>query len=387
MSQQGIITFLEHISMLLLDLIHKGVVQDKNIKKELRSLGSALKKGSALEDYRLIFKNLVALQPKIVTHVLTQVPEQKLVMQLIEIMTLFQEEKGDILHQLVREHAWDQISDHVSEILPQLERNSKGLHDCRVRYNDVSELLERTLRVIAKIPKKGCAFQERLGDIRGKIQGAKSIDDVKILKEELLGGIRDIESGLEEMGQEVGDLLNFQLNHAHATIEHLQMELQRSEASVLYDPMTGAFNREWMKQKFDELFWFGQSEKMAGLMIDIDHFKRVNDTYGHPVGDEVLKELVIRIQKDLKPEESLIRMGGEEFLVLLRDVDDFLQRAEAIRTMVADKPFKTNKGLLDITISIGGSFFYEGVQPDIFIELTDQKLYTAKASGRNCSVL
>ena len=122
----------------------------------------------------------------------------------------------------------------------------------------------------------------------------------------------------------------------------------------------------------------------ALLMLDIDHFKRVNDTYGHPVGDRVLKHLADVITKVLRREDIAGRLGGEEFAVLLHGTtnESAFGLAERLRRAVCNSPLDCESGLIQITVSIGLAVF-DGTSAERMLACADQALYEAKEGGRN----
>lgn len=145
------------------------------------------------------------------------------------------------------------------------------------------------------------------------------------------------------------------------------------------DELTQVYNRKMLacvKAK-------ALGEERCVVMGDIDHFKHINDTYGHVTGDAVLKGVVSRIKSRIRENDYLIRWGGEEFLIVLQtDYDHALQVAEALRKVVAQKPFET---VGEVTMSFGvccGSIEDEK-DVDALIERADKALYAAKEGGRN----
>ena len=124
------------------------------------------------------------------------------------------------------------------------------------------------------------------------------------------------------------------------------------------------------------------------MVLDLDHFKTVNDTYGHGVGDEVLVEVARRLQERCRSNEFVARMGGEEFAVLLpsTDTDEIVRAGDGYRKAVSSMPIETTAGRLDVTTSVGaatsGSVMDE--TPDALYERADRALYDAKHNGRNC---
>jgi diguanylate cyclase (GGDEF)-like protein/hemerythrin-like metal-binding protein len=160
----------------------------------------------------------------------------------------------------------------------------------------------------------------------------------------------------------------------------------REEATT--DPLTGAANRrQFLKLLNIELERFKRlAEPTTVLMVDIDHFKKINDTHGHATGDAVLRHLVMLSRQCLRRVDVLGRLGGEEFGILLPGTDaaNALQFAERYRRLVADTPARTDQGPIFLTISIGVSEYEaEDAAADSALARADVALYRAKKRGRN----
>ena len=153
---------------------------------------------------------------------------------------------------------------------------------------------------------------------------------------------------------------------------------------ALFDPLTGLYNR----RSFDSFFEkeLARSNRYGSLLsvvlVDIDHFKNVNDTYGHPVGDEVLKALAQVLQDSLRTSDFACRWGGEEFALLMpeTDLDAARDKAEVIRKAVEDFSFP---GAGHLTASFGVSYPEKNEAASEFFERVDRALYKAKDEGRN----
>ncbi len=164
-----------------------------------------------------------------------------------------------------------------------------------------------------------------------------------------------------------------------------------AEDDAYTDPLTGARSRRYglvrLRTELDQLRE-REPEPPALAMLDIDRFKLVNDAHGHPVGDEVLSEVVRRVRSTLRSGDEVIRWGGEEFLILLPRIaapGAAMAIAERVRRAVADEPFTTTAGLLAITISAGVAAVIDPDESaDAAIARTDAALYAAKRGGRNC---
>jgi two-component system cell cycle response regulator len=164
-----------------------------------------------------------------------------------------------------------------------------------------------------------------------------------------------------------------------------------SLSMALTDVLTGLFNRRYVMSHLDRLVArSGEQKKHFGLlMLDIDHFKRINDTYGHAGGDMILKEFAQRITRHLRSFDLAARIGGEEFVVVLPDIDLATATSVASRLcgIVADEPMHvggTGGQKVDVTVSVGVTIGGEVDEPvDALLKRADEALYRAKNSGRN----
>lgn len=166
----------------------------------------------------------------------------------------------------------------------------------------------------------------------------------------------------------------------------IQLEENNKELSDLSnkDALTGAYNRRYLDQFMDRELEICERTgyPLCILMLDLDFFKRVNDTYGHQFGDTVLKNTSAMIQKELRKYDILARYGGEEFLVALSatDIDAGIQIAERICRAVGQHVYPNG---VNVTISIGITEYHDGDTIESIIERADTHLYSAKNNGRN----
>ncbi|MBL8807364.1 MAG: PleD family two-component system response regulator [Rhodospirillales bacterium] len=173
-------------------------------------------------------------------------------------------------------------------------------------------------------------------------------------------------------------------------MEALRQNYERNMALALTDALTGLHNRRYMEAHLGNLAQRAiHSERtLALLMIDIDHFKKVNDTHGHPVGDEVLRAVAERLQNSVRPFDTVARWGGEEFMVVMPDADEKIGKvvAERLRSKIEQLPVATSQpqGGIQVTISIGVAASQpNGFDPATLIQAADAALYRAKEGGRN----
>ena len=175
---------------------------------------------------------------------------------------------------------------------------------------------------------------------------------------------------------------------AHYFMQKLYMDhyqtARKLEYISRYDALTGVYNRnivEMILKKDKKHFINELGSQCAVLMFDIDHFKNVNDTYGHAKGDIVLKSLANTASCIMETKDYLIRWGGEEFIIILADTteENALRKAEQLRQMVEH----SDNGICAVTVSVGVAL-YNGEDYQIIVDHADKALYMAKESGRNC---
>ena len=160
-------------------------------------------------------------------------------------------------------------------------------------------------------------------------------------------------------------------------------------SEVLTDPLTGLGNHRFLHDTFKIEFrrHMTSRQPISCLMLDLDHFKRINDTYGHPFGDFVLKHFATLLRKCVREGDTAARYGGEEFLCILPNCDREQVRtvAERIRKATERHLFIHNKHRVQLTVSLGAVTSYEssGLNYRQLIALSDRSLYEAKGKGRN----
>ncbi|MPV67466.1 GGDEF domain-containing protein [Burkholderia sp. BE17] len=186
------------------------------------------------------------------------------------------------------------------------------------------------------------------------------------------------------------------LREAMARTERALQELQRTNEKLEYmaatDPLTGAANRRRFIERVEvEIARARRNGAPFSLLaLDLDHFKAINDCYGHQTGDQVLQRFVKKCLDAIRPYDGVARVGGEEFMVLLPQaaLDTARLVGERIRAAIAGTPFETGDGKpIEVTVSVGISEFgRDGETIDAILRKADERLYQAKHQGRNCVI-
>ena len=168
-------------------------------------------------------------------------------------------------------------------------------------------------------------------------------------------------------------------------MEHLNEELKTASR---VDGLTGLYNRRYWQERFDEMhkLCVRREKPSTALMLDIDHFKRINDTYGHQAGDKVIKMLAALIKRCVRETDLAGRYGGEEFAIILNDssVEDAKIVAERIRQLAQRLVVEHEGESISFTVSLGLAQFTPDFKGALaWLECADQALYEAKENGRN----
>jgi len=181
-----------------------------------------------------------------------------------------------------------------------------------------------------------------------------------------------------------------ELNTRVAAMLRIKRAYDDQQTASITDALTGIYNRRYLqprlKEECDRSLRYGQP--FACLMLDLDHFKNINDKYGHPFGDEVLKQFAARLREHIRRADIFVRYGGEEFVLILpeTDINEAKRVAENLRDVVQSKKFVAGAQSAAVTCSTGICIFPSAAATtfDSLLKRVDEALYEAKKSGRNC---
>jgi diguanylate cyclase (GGDEF)-like protein len=218
-------------------------------------------------------------------------------------------------------------------------------------------------------------------------RGAHVVEDLQSRNGTFVKGQRTVRSVIRD-----GDLVQLgpKVGLRYSLVDDRQETLlKRLYDSSNRDALTGAYNRKHYTDRLATEVAYAERHKteVSIIMLDIDHFKRVNDTLGHAAGDVLLKQLANTVLRQLRTEDVFARIGGEEFVVILRGIPlvGAARLAERLRATVAALPAMYNGNVIPVTISLGCASLNELKHADVneFAVLADMRLYAAKQAGRN----
>ncbi len=181
------------------------------------------------------------------------------------------------------------------------------------------------------------------------------------------------------------------LHHMGRQTRRLRHEVSREHRQALLDPLTQLWNRRGMEEQWDPLLHSlaQRGQHLGAVFADLDHFKAVNDELGHLVGDQVLWAVARRLSATTRPDDLLVRFGGEEFLLLtgVSGPQELEHIAERLRHSIGRAPISTDSGSCNMTLSLGAALLEPNELRESLLRRADMALYAAKHAGRNRTCL
>lgn len=244
----------------------------------------------------------------------------------------------------------------------------------------VKGLLDVLAASVAQFLERSDDYSGHLTESREAIAKASSLENIKLIEAELLGNIDRLHKANSEYRE--------QLAQSKAQIGRQQEQLDQLQIEVGTDFLTGLPNRRAFEQRLHENVDRSNryGSKFSLVVMDIDHFKKVNDEYGHMAGDRTLKAIASLLGGHMRGSDVLVRYGGEEFVMILPETSDEQaeRMAERIRHHVENATFKHSGGTIRVTISAGvGEVLKPKDTPDDLFARVDAAMYQAKQTGRN----
>jgi diguanylate cyclase len=254
----------------------------------------------------------------------------------------------------------------------------------------VIEPVRRELRrVVAETIARMRAAGGEMGQLRRTLEAQAKVLSGPVRPQDISRVLEAIIQSTLSMGRAAEDLEQH-LSGAAAAVDRLNQELEQLRREVATDTLTGVMNRGTFERALPDAILQARegSTALCLAMLDIDHFKRVNDLYGHLIGDKVLRLIAELLRASVKGRDTVARYGGEEFVLILPEtgLDGARALAESVRRTVERSQLKrtdTNEPIGVVTVSLGVARYREGETPEALLHRCDLALYQAKNSGRN----
>jgi len=267
--------------------------------------------------------------------------------------------------ELYRQYIWDEDKRRLEELRAELRK-----------------LIVETLTGVTQAQDDATRCAENLSAQSARLERGPSLDELRTIVTGVMSETRHIAHN--------GTLLKSMLDETRQEVEALRDELENTRKQIAVDPLTGLRNRRAFEAALHDAANHSAQhhEPLALLVVDIDRFKEVNDTFGHLAGDRVLRSVGALLSANVKGKDTVARLGGEEFAVLLPNtpLSGAERVGEALRHAVEQSRLrrsKTGETIGRVTVSIGITEYLAGETHDDFIGRADQALYQSKKSGRN----
>lgn len=279
------------------------------------------------------------------------------------------------------QHEFEAYLQQLNERLESFQSNLQAASDGHADNRSAARKMDTQIR-------------EQVDGLQSSMQEAADLDDLKHVLENhlegLLGTMDQHQKQRDEREQEVAA----RLQSLAERVAHMEQEalgyrehLEEQRQKALIDPLTSLPNRAaWSERLEHEVRqWQQHGNTLLLAMLDLDHFKRINDNYGHLAGDKVLKIIASVLRKRLRGTDFIARFGGEEFVLLMpaTPLASGAKLLESLRASIEACPFHFKGERVTITISMGVTAFKAGEHSDLVLKRADQALYRAKNAGRN----
>ncbi|MBX9408009.1 diguanylate cyclase [Pseudomonas baetica] len=279
------------------------------------------------------------------------------------------------------QHEFEVYLQQLNERLEAFQSNLQAASDGHADNSSAARAMDTQIR-------------EQVDGLQTSVQEAADLDDLKQVLENhlegLLGTMDQHQKQRDAREQEVAARLkglSERVAHMEQEAQGFREHLEEQRQKALIDPLTGLPNRAaWSERLEHEIKqWQQHGNTLSLAMLDLDHFKRINDNYGHLAGDKVLKIIATVLRKRLRGSDFIARFGGEEFVLLLPATPPAVgaKLLETLRAAVEACPFHFKGERVTITLSMGLATFRAGEHSDLVIKRADQALYRAKNAGRN----
>lgn len=262
--------------------------------------------------------------------------------------------------------------------------------DARAQTVAAQEEMKRVLASfidrLATMTESNSSFGSKIERCALRLEEATTLTDIAPVLQEAISATRSMALDTQRAGEELRTMRE-KAEHAEAEVAHLQRQLEHASAQIRHDPLTGALNRKGLDEGLErELARTRRADKpLCVALLDLDNFKKINDEHGHDTGDAALVHLALVARQVLRPQDTVARFGGEEFVIVLPDttMDQGVEAMTRLQRELTTRFFLKDNERLMITFSAGVAQVMADETGGDAIKRADQGMYLAKRSGKN----
>ena len=278
------------------------------------------------------------------------------------------------------------ISDAERRLKEVIFKQSQLKHSLIEAKEALKQMLAGVVDNLSEFADSTSDYHDKIETCVAKISKAEDISQLEDVLAEVISETRIIQINAQRSRDELRASKR-RVEEADRRINELQTELEKTSTLVRHDQLTGAFNRRGLEEAFENEVARSQRRKspLCVALLDIDNFKKLNDSLGHDVGDAALIHLVTVIRETLRPQDTLARFGGEEFIILLPDtpIDDAKKALVRLQRELTKRIFLTDNEKVLITFSAGVTDFRIDDNQTSVTKRADEAMYSAKKTGKN----
>lgn len=324
----------------------------------------------------------------------------------IDLPENLQPRKDALIHRIETAFHWEDLPEFLTETADLVastrmvaQQEFEGfLLTLHARLQDIQEFLQTARQGEEQSQLNQAKLDEEvrteLREMRTSVETASDVNQIKIDIESMVGRIISVVDEFHSLEKERRDEVYDRIEQLGRRMEAMESEatvlkdsLEATRIQALKDALTELPNRQAYDEQIEREYsrWKRHGHPLAIAIVDIDHFKLINDKLGHLRGDKVLKLVAREVSRRVRGEDFVARYGGEEFVIIMPDTDEqsALAAIEKVRMAVEECPFNFNNERVPVTASFGVAGFIEGDTIESCFERADKGLYKAKDSGRN----
>lgn len=277
----------------------------------------------------------------------------------------------------------EELGERLRDVIYKQGTIKRNLNDAQDRLR---EMLAHFIERLGELSDATGHYHGKVSAFAEQITKASSLDELTGLVDEIVTETKTIETRARNSQLELKSL-RVTVDQANKEIARLEGELEQASEMVRHDPLTGTLNRKGLDEMLarETARMERRGSKLSLAMLDVDDFKKLNDSLGHTTGDEALKHLANVIRENIRPQDSAGRYGGEEFLILLPDtgLEDGLLAMRRLQRELTKRIFLHDNKKVLITFSAGVAEMQEKETVQTAIERADKAMYKAKKAGKN----
>ncbi|GAB1393607.1 hypothetical protein MASR1M60_17710 [Rhodocyclaceae bacterium] len=289
----------------------------------------------------------------------------------------------ELVNQPLNLRRLDDVERRIKDVIYKQSSLKKSLIDAK---DQIKQMLATFVDRLADLSESTSDYHDKIEKCAEKISKANDITDLTDVLQEVMRETRVIQLNAQRSRDEL-NVMRAKVTEAEREVERLQKELSSASDMVRLDPLTGALNRKGMNEALETEVarMLRHGGKLCLALLDIDNFKKLNDTLGHAAGDAALVHLAKVVQEAIRPEDTLARYGGEEFVVILPSthLEDAVHAMVRVQRELTKRFFLNNNEKILITFSCGVAELKEGEQAAAALERADGAMYLAKRAGKN----